>query len=341
VNTAPVYADSTIDTLGASFLSFVYPRGRWAVAGYRHELVKLRDAFETDGVFQEVRNAAGTLTVRELPMLARRDVDIVNYGFSTGVRVNDRLAVGAGISIYTLKLDSSFRRFATTGDQFGPANLDVEAFRTEHVGDDAAVAFSTGVLLNVTDDIRIGAVYRGGPGFDVEYREMVTDAARPATRILANERFGTMTVPDTFSTGAMFRPRENLMIAIDYTYVDYDALKADYLDMQTFNRPEQFLIESGSEVHGGLEYVFTSAPALPALRLGLWFDPAHAVRYQRTAANDAFDERYAATLRGSEDLVHYTAGIGLALSSRFELNVGADFAPDRTTVASSVILRFR
>jgi len=47
-----------------------------------------------------------------------------------------------------------------------------------------------------------------------------------------------------------------------------------------------------------------------------------------------------ATLPGGEDLVHFTTGLGLALSQKFEVNFAGDFAKKRTTFSSSVIYRF-
>ena len=326
----PIYGESTINTTSPSFLSIVYPRGRWAIAGYRHELVRIRDTFQSEGNFQDATISSGTITIRELPLRARRDVDIVNYGFSTGIRVTDRIAVGAGLSVYRLRLDSVFQRFSTAGDIFAAPNFSNELFRITQTGEDTGIAFNGGIQVSLRPNLRIGAVYRGGPGFDVDLSETVSDV----------QRSGTMEVPDTFSTGVMFRPRDNVTLAFDYTFVDYDALKTDYVDMQTTQRTDRFVLDSGSEIHAGVEYVFTTLPALPALRGGIWYDPNHSVRYEPTAANDAFDIRWSATLPGGEDLVHYTTGIGLSFGPQLEFNLGADYASRRTTVASSLIYRF-
>ena len=49
-----VRAEADSDTAGASFLSFVYPRKRWAVAAYLHKLADFEAAFETQGAFLDV-----------------------------------------------------------------------------------------------------------------------------------------------------------------------------------------------------------------------------------------------------------------------------------------------
>jgi hypothetical protein len=57
-------------------------------------------------------------------------------------------------------------------------------------------------------------------------------------------------------------------------------------------------------------------------------------------ANDVFDARFSATLPGGEDALHFTAGMGLAFSPRFELNLAGDVTSRRVTFSSSFIYRF-
>ena len=147
-------------------------------------------------------------------------------------------------------------------------------------------------------------------------------------------------MPNAFSTGFMVRPLDNLTFAFDYSFIQYTSLKNDYIDMQTPRRQENFRIDDGHEVHGGGEYVFANAPALPAIRFGVWLDPDHAVRYESSPDNDPFDVRFAATLPGGESLVHFTTGLGLALSPKFEVNLAGDLTSKRKTFSSSVIYRF-
>ena len=134
----------TSGTFSPSFVSFVYPAGRWAIAGYRHELVKLRDGFQTRGVFQDITiSGLGTVTLRENPLTANREIDIVNYGFAAAYRINKQFAFGGGVSLYHLQLESDFQRFATVGpggDVFGPPDYSRELFRVTQDGDDTAVA---------------------------------------------------------------------------------------------------------------------------------------------------------------------------------------------------------
>ena len=260
----------------------------------------------------------------------------MNYGLSGAYRINEGFAIGGGVSLYTLNLDSTFRRFGTVGDIFGPPDTSTELFRIVQDGDDTAFGFSGGVQITPHPKVRIGAVYRAGPNFTVGIAEILSGETVPDF-----QASGEMRVPDVFSTGVMVRPTEALMLAFDYAFVRYSELEEDYVTMQTGIRKENFKVDDGNEIHGGVEYVFTNAPALPALRFGLWYDPDHAVRYEPTAANDPFDIRFAATLPGDEDLVHYTTGLGLSFNPQFELNIAADLTSKRQTISSSVIYRFR
>lgn len=328
----PLYAEQTSHIGGASFLSFVYPRGRWALAAYRHELVKIRDQFRSSGVFQDAVIGGSLIRLREFPLAASRDVDISNYGVSVGYRVNDKVSVGGGVIISDFFLAGDFIRYDTTDapQVFGPPDLSSELFRVTHSGDGLALGFTSGIQLSPTPRLKVGAVYRHGPKFDVLTVEPFSGSRSE----------GTFRVPKEFSAGLAVRASDALLVAFDYSFVQYSALKDNYIPMQTAERPSNFDVDDGHEFHGGVEYVFGSVPGSPALRLGTWYDPDHAVRYVSTPANDVFDSRFSATLPGGENAVHYTAGIGVALSPRFELNVASDATSRRVTVSSSFIVRF-
>jgi long-chain fatty acid transport protein len=327
----PVYGEQTAHVGGASFVSFVYPRGKWALAAYRHELVKIRDRFQSNGVFQDATIAGSLIQLREFPQVASRDVDITNYGVSVGYRVNDTLALGGGLIVSDFQLEGEFVRYDTTDEPrvFGPPDFSKELYRVRHSGNDVALAFTSGVQVTPTPKIKLGAVYRQGPKFDVQSVEPASN-----TRLQ-----GIFRVPREFSAGLAIRPSDALVMALDYSFVQYSRLLNDYVPMQTAERPANFTVEDGHEIHAGLEYVFAVAGS-PALRVGSWFDPDHAVRYEPTPASDVFDARFSATLPGGENAVHYTAGLGLSFSPRFELNLAGDATSRRTTFSSSLIFRF-
>lgn len=321
----PVYG-KTVDIIGGvSFASFVYPRQRWAVAGYRHELVKVRSSFETRGVFQGAE--------RDLPLRAVRDIDIVNYGVSAAVRVHDRFIVGGGVSVADFSLDSSFSRYGTAGEFGPPLYFSDEVFRVLQVSEDWGIGANAGIIWNVHSRLQVGAVYRRGPRFTFTADEGPVSGPR-------QRKSGEFRVPDVYGIGIAARVRQGLRVAADYTRIEYSTLRRDYITLQTSFRPENFHLDDGNEFHAGVEYVFTQLASTPAIRFGAWYDPDHAIRYERSPANDGFDVRFSAVLPGGKDLVHYTVGGGVTIGPRVELNAAADFSSRRQTGSVSAVIRF-
>ena len=82
-----------------------------------------------------------------------------------------------------------------------------------------------------------------------------------------------------------------------------------------------------------------SARGAPAVRVGTWYDPDHAVRYESTTA-DLTDERFTAYLPGGDDLTHFTFGAGVAPSNRFEVNFAGDVSSRTRIFSASIVVRF-
>jgi long-subunit fatty acid transport protein len=308
-------------------MSFVIPRGRYAIALYRQQLLKFEDSFETEGVFQ-------SQGARELALQATREFNIVNYGVSTAVRFNNVFSLGVGLSLHRLTLESRFNRYTFSGP-FSSASYasDLERARSLQNGGDTNAALNVGVLWSVHPQVRLGMVFRQGPDFDVTFVEGPLDEFV--------ERQGSLNVPDRYSVGAAIRLTGELTVAAEVTHVRYSSLQT-FVDMQSAlsGRSSQFSVHDGTEIHGGVEYVFAGASLQPAIRFGVWHDPDHSIEYEPTAARDRADERYSAYLanRGAE--LHVTGGMGLALNRRLELNVAADVSPRNRTMSASTVVRF-
>jgi long-subunit fatty acid transport protein len=155
-------------------------------------------------------------------------------------------------------------------------------------------------------------------------------------------RTGDFQVPDVFGLGVEWRVSPSVRVVADYDRVQYSELKEDFADIQAIasGRPEQLEVDDADEFHGGVEYVFLQTSRPFALRAGLWWDPDHSIRYEPTAAGDSIDLLYTATLPGGEDVMHYTVGGGIVLSSRIEINAGADWSKRTTAVTASAVVRF-
>jgi long-chain fatty acid transport protein len=331
----PVYAEDADSGFGASFISFTYPKRRWAVAAYRHELTRSQNEFLYRGVFERATFAGVTDDRnRDIPLVGTREIKIDTYGGTLAVRLASRVTVGLGLTASTFDLDASFRRVGLSG-LFGGVDLTQTGSTATQDGDDTARGVNVGVQAQLTRQVRVGATYRKGPDFDFTQVDTI-----PGNPTLMRE--GQFQVPDTFGIGLAWRPSDPLVIAADYVRVGYQSLKEDFIDFQAISsgRQEQLAIDDANEFHLGVEYVLTSVRFNPALRGGLWYDPDKTVRYVPNGSGDQLDTRFRFILPGDEDVWHYTFGAGFALSRVFEVNAAADLTKRSSYASASVIVRF-
>jgi long-chain fatty acid transport protein len=333
----PVYGTDVEHYVSPAFLSFVTPAGRVTLAAYLHESVRIENTFFSDGPFERLSFLGVTDdNNRDLPLGGTRSLTIRNYGGAIGIRLNDRLAIGGGLSAYTFDLASSFARFIFVSTVFSAVDLTKTTATATQQGNHAGFGGNAGITYAPHKSVRLGAQYRRGPRFGFTQEDRVPNDHLDLTRS------GDFKVPDAAGAGIEWRLKQNFRIVADYDHIWYSQLKKDFLNIQAIasGREQQLRVDNGHEAHGGLEYVFLTVPKPLALRAGAWFDPDHAVRYQPTVANDATDVRLKASLPGGKNLVHYTFGGGIALTSRMELNAAADYSSRTTYLTASAVVRF-
>ncbi len=328
----PRYGNSPAANTGLSYLSFVYPRKNWRIAGYRHEFVRLDQAFEATGAFQ----GEG---LRELGLRARRDLSITAYGAATAYRYK-RLSVGGGVALYQFKLDAEFNRFFSPGFYDAPTFApSLQAGRARQTSSETGLSFNIGGLFTArekpkerVDLVQLGAVYRKGAHFAFEAFEGDLNAP--------TERNGTFRVPDAAGAGLAVRLARKATFTAEITRLQYRSLLDGYVSSQTggSGKGEYFKLDSGTELHGGVEYIL-DVPASPKLRIGLWRDPDHAVRYEAPANPDVLDERFAAYLPRRGGLTHFTFGGGVSIR-QLEINAGFDLSSRTRVFSVSSIVRF-
>jgi long-chain fatty acid transport protein len=143
--------------------------------------------------------------------------------------------------------------------------------------------------------------------------------------------------------GIHVQQTDDLSFSADIDRVLYSRLKADFIDFQAVSTgtEDQLEIRNATEVHGGLEYVLSRVRHSPALRVGLWYDPAHSVRYLTDGSNSQQDVRLKAALGEGDSLVHYTFGVGVPVSPQLEVNVGTDLSGQRRYFSASLVARFK
>ena len=344
----PQFGVSKDPQAGIAYAAAVYasPLRRWAIAGFRHEVARVDQEFQSNGIFQ--KDPAEVTSRREPPQAGLRQISITSYAAAGAVEINSRLAAGATLNVYTFELDSSFRRFDIDGF-FGEPLLDREIARSTQTGEGVSVAPTLGLrgCLKRCDDrgtssMRWGAVYRHGPSFPLD------------TQSTAGTRSGVFRVPHVMVFGAAVElPSESgrrMLAMIDVSWIGYSRMLEDFVLDQ--GRPvgveDNLHIDDGLEVHAGFQYSPSPERSrwLPKYRVGVWMDPDHSVEYRvleaGTSANARLrDEWLTTALATSGSAVHVSGGLGLTFSSRIDWNAGIDVSSRSTTFSTSLIVKLR
>jgi long-subunit fatty acid transport protein len=336
----PIYADDTDRRGGLAFISFMAPvKRRVVITGYRHEVARMNNSFISQGVFLRatfdgILNDAN----RELPSAAERRFSVTNYGGAIGVKVNDTLAIGAGLSLYQFHLEADSATHSVLLDTFSLPDFSVTTETRAHTGNDFSVSVNGGVLWSLHPAVHVGASFRRGPRFDFTRRQEVFDSGSDFTS------HGQFKVPDVWGAGVKWIPlqSERLRLMLDASRVNYSQLRTDFIDGQTqaLGGPERLGIDDGVEIRAGGEYQLGNTRILIP-RIGIWRDPDHSVRYVSKPAHDATDVYYEATLPGGEAVMHFTFGVGIVWSELFEVHVGSDLSSRSKLLTASFVARFK
>jgi len=140
--------------------------------------------------------------------------------------------------------------------------------------------------------------------------------------------------PDVLGLGVAYRSRGGAVTAsFEWDRVGYSRI-VDSLDRTFFNTVD-LSIADADELRVGFEYVLLRSQPLVALRAGAWLDPDH--RFQITGTRRALQDQ--AVFRAGEDLLHVSAGAGVAFES-FQLDLGIDLSDEIDIFALSAIYSF-
>jgi long-chain fatty acid transport protein len=318
-------SEGTVTT--PAFVSAVVPTRNWSFAVYRHELANFRSSFETGGIF-----VGGDSLLRVRPTKTEIDATIVTYAVAGAWRLLDtdanRLSIGASLGRTSLALTSSTRRF-DTNLFFGPPS-DLH-FTNIIRGEGAALNGSAGILwrhrLAESKYLRLGAVYRHGPGFDVVV-ETIGAPGSPFEGV--HERASArMNIPGIIGTGVALE-METTTFSIDVNRVGYEQLVDDVANT--------FETDNGYEIRVGVERVFPfvgprgGAHAI-VLGIGAWRDPDHRLAYRDQTRPEALIYR-----RGNDDY-HLTGGISVPVSSLVTIDAAIDRSDRQRIVSISAVIQ--
>ncbi len=301
----PVYDHDDDTQAGLAFLSMMVPIGsRLTLTGYRNEVARVDNSFFSQGAFLRATFAGITDDLnRELPVDGRRQVSITNYGGAVGVRFNDALAVGGGVSFYKFDLDARFARHGVLTDTFSPPDLSIVSSTATQSGEDVTPSVNGGLLWKPHASVNVGASFRHGPSFDFEQHDRVPDAEIDLTRQ------GHFDVPDVISAGVKWQPLASgrLTVLTDYSRVYYSQLLEDFVTFQALasKRPDQLRIDDGNEFRsGGGVSAWQHAHRDPACRLLARPGSHGSIRLDAGARHDRHVLRSDAARRRRRDALH-------------------------------------
>ncbi len=323
---------------GVSFLSFVQPFRRGALAVYRHELSNFAAHVESRGVFLDgIESRPGgpgeppVLSVepfRLFPTRSAADLDLVSYGVGGSWRLTDTVSLGLTLALHDLSFASRTRRFDTAG-LYGPPDFGREVSRVEVRGDDRALGVTAGCLWQVTPALSLGAVYRQGVALETSVQDFVVS---PGGLLLSSSARDEFRIPSVIVAGAAFKATEPLTLSVEVDRVAYSQL--------TLSAGPQVRADDAYEFHFGLEYVVLKTRQPVSLRTGAWFDPDHRPSFRGRLDETALARALATRFPRGDDAWHYAGGIGIVLGESFQLDAAVDLSPETDTLSLSSVVRF-
>jgi long-chain fatty acid transport protein len=352
---------------GVSFVSFAYPRRRWAVGVFSHQLARYKRDRQTNGAFFNCQGGyRGDNPTppfceqsqldgidRLFPATQTFDLGIRSGGVAAAFDAPWKLSVGMALQVFHFTLDAVNTVYAARGaDKFAPPNRspqNVELVGTQS-GSDVAVGVNAGVLWRPTEKWSAAATFRQGPQFHYH----VKTTTGPATLSVPGETFvddpqTPFRVPDTWALGVAYRPTDYWRIGFEYDRVRYTQLFEHVKNTATrANDPEGLLaverltIDDSHQLRVGAEYsVHILAGRLLSLRGGFWHDPLHLPYYRVDDPATGYPSpQWALLFPKREGESHVSGGIGFATQRHLQFEVAFDHAKSVGTFAASAIYRF-
>ncbi len=314
----PLIGESEGDWSGLSFASLVYPRKPFAFALFQHQLMDFEFSLETQGLFGPGSVFAGSVR-RDIQTLIM-DLEVVTRGLAVAFRAHDKLSLGLTLSYFEPSVTLDGRSYLPDEDTmesyFAESTFRPERLIQTNTFFDAAGdwGFAGGFLWSLSDQWKLGGVYREGPDFEIGFLFELGPAHDVAPGRFREGR-SPLAFPDVFGLGVSFRSQNGRWTAgFEWDRVEYSVILESFGPGIIF---EGEFIDDGDEFHLGGEYVFLGSKPVFAVRLGVWLDPDHRVR---TTEENPFIR--ANDLPG-EDELHFAAGLGVAFQ-RFQIDLGID-----------------
>jgi long-chain fatty acid transport protein len=348
-----VFKDKSIPV----FASGVFPFGDIFVAGLTYQTVYTvnRDVDQVHGAFQPGVPAAPsgpcfqsfqTPPQRYYTLLRNYHEDA--YIYRVGPSFAVRAAPGFSIGVSVFANHEHREQKILVGDALGlfnpfyglpsDVNLLTESWK---------VSFILGALLNIGENVRLGASYSSKVAFDDANK-----VGNTSTEQLRTVAFLPTTLPSRASLGLTFSPSSALSVSVEGVYVftkedqpiNVSAISGTVTIPALLN-PDNYKIDSTYEARLGLEWTFLqSRTQKMALRLGGWFEKITALEFVSADRGNTFGEtvaldsmRIALAPLKTDKLKHGTLGFGMVLNKQWQFDLGGDYEFERQTFTGSLL----
>jgi long-subunit fatty acid transport protein len=327
--------------LTPSFFSYVVPLRRATLSVFRNSLQNYRERYEIGDRFIPAINGTEDGTFGNIA------ASVESFGFGGAYVLSRYISVGGSATLNSLDLASEAR----SGTPLNPRN------GTNTIDSDLEWSGLAGVLVKPTPSLALGFTYNKGSIFEVKTRLfgnfLFTLPGDPPRRIDVNftgdERDTNYVLPDRYSAGMSWRPSNSLTVLGDVSRVNYSQqitdkfLIVDFQDPAAGLSPDNFFINDVYEVHAGMEWRHYGARTTFALRGGAFTDPDHRLRFRSSGNNPDHPADYLLNFRfntgRSKTDVGVTAGGGVTLRNRVQIDAATSFSPDATDVVVSMVVR--
>jgi len=338
------------DTYQIPYLAVVLPKDQFRFGFFVHQQANLERRYQTDPIVICHLNSPfhpnctpENADLSYNPSTDILNLEMLNFGGSFAWAPNDRLAFGVSVFYSTLDYRAdSIVDFRTV--------VDVVPVERLARGKDEAFGGIAGVLWRFAKEISLGVTYKYQPEFQYE---ATLRTGRPLPRVPPD--FSTTAdfkIPDSLGIGISFSPLDRLSVNMDANRVFYSQVTDDLLDftqvtLENGESPITQTMPDVTEIHLGMEYIFTQTANPITVRVGYWLDPYHA------ATNNVEDSQL---LEGNpdqpgvrdifflhefeEDENHYAFGMGWTMGQSFQFDAAIEIADHSKNATISGIYRF-
>ena len=323
-----------------TFFSYVVPMRRGTVSLFRNSVQNFSEHFEFGP------RAVATRDHPEDGAFGAISVDAQSYGVGGAFVVNRALSVGGSVSLMTLDFASESRS-GTPLNQRNGSNTIYNGARWNS---------AVGVLLKPAHRVAVGASFVQKTTFTMTTRlfgRFLWTAIDPEGTIVLSgvERPIDYVIPARFSLGSSWRVSNAFTVLADLSRIRYSQritpnfLVVDFIDPEARLSPANFAIRDVNEVHAGGEYRLYNRRVTMAFRGGIFTNSDHPLRFVRGGNNldhpaDALlDFRFNNIPSRTE--LGATAGWGIMLRNRVQVDVAATHSRGTTELIASMVLRVR